>query len=144
MSYTHCQLSTVNCQFIYFADVKVLILHQHFKTPQSGGAIRSYYLATALVRKGVETVVITAHNERQHKTEVLEGITIHYLPVPYDNRFGFNRRVYSFLRFVMKAAAVARHHKDADLCYAISTPLTTGLAARMIRRSHRIPYIFEV
>lgn len=124
--------------------MKVLILHQHFKTPQTGGAIRSYYLAKALVDKGFEIVVIAAHNERKDKKELLEGITIHYLPVTYDNRFGFNRRVISFLRFLMKAVRAARHYRDADICYAISTPLTTGLAAWMIRRSHHIQYIFEV
>lgn len=42
--------------------MRVVILHQHFKTPQSGGAIRSYYLARALADRGIATVVITAHN----------------------------------------------------------------------------------
>jgi hypothetical protein len=35
--------------FSFFCSVKVLILHQHFNTPEKGGAIRSYYLAKALV-----------------------------------------------------------------------------------------------
>lgn len=124
--------------------MKVLILHQHFKTPQSGGAIRSYYLAKALVERGVETVVITGGNERASKQESVEGITVHYLPVPYDNRFGFRKRVWSFLQFVRRAIRAARQYRDADLCYAISTPLTTGLAAMMIKSKYGMPYIFEV
>jgi glycosyltransferase involved in cell wall biosynthesis len=124
--------------------VKVLIIHQHFKIPQHGGAIRSYYLAKALVEKGVKTVVITAHNGSGGKKEWIDGIEVHYLPVLYDNRFGFNRRVFSFLQFAFKSVKCAAGQRDAHLCYAISTPLTTGLAALMIRRWYKIPYIFEV
>ena len=124
--------------------MKVVILHQHFKIPQHGGAIRSYYLARALVEKGVNTVVITGHKEPGYRNENVEGIEVHYLPVPYDNRFGFNRRVYAFFQFVIKSVRFAARHRDADRCYAISTPLTTGLAAMLIRRLYKLPYIFEV
>ena len=82
--------------FLYFAQVKVLILHQHFKIPTIGGAIRSYYLARALVERGVGVVVITGHNEKYYRSENIDGIQVHYLPVPYDNRFGFYRRIFSF------------------------------------------------
>jgi glycosyltransferase involved in cell wall biosynthesis len=34
--------------------------------------------------------------------------------------------------------------KDIDLCYAISVPLTVGLAAMWIKSKLKIPYIFEV
>lgn len=130
-----------NC-FLYI--VKVVILHQHFRTPSGGGAIRSYYLAKALVAKGIRTVVITAHNVAGEKAEELEGISVHYLPVAYDNRFGFARRIISFSRFMIKAVYATARHRDADVCYAISTPLTTGWAARMIHRKYGVPYIFEV
>ena len=122
----------------------MLILHQHFKTPESGGAIRSYYLAKALVAKGIDTVVITAHNRPQKEEKDVEGIRVQYLPVAYDNRFGFNKRIISFFRFMMGAARAASRHRDAHVCYAISTPLTTGWAARIIRRRYGIPYVFEV
>lgn len=124
--------------------MKILILHQHFKIPQKGGAIRSYYLAKALVDRGVQVVVITAHNEGSYRQDSFEGIEVHYLPVPYDNRYGFLRRIYAFYRFAQKAGRCATLHRDADLCYAISTPLTVGVAAMRIQRKLGIPYIFEV
>lgn len=124
--------------------MKVLILHQHFKTPQNGGALRSYYLAKALVERGVKTLVITAHNAKEYRTEFIEGIEVIYLPVPYDNRFGFYKRIYAFIQFVLKAVKYAARHKDADLCYAISVPLTTGAAAVWIQHRYKIPFIFEV
>jgi glycosyltransferase involved in cell wall biosynthesis len=124
--------------------VKVLILHQYFKTPQTGGSLRSYYLAKALVENGVETVVITTHNGLEVKKEIVEGIEVHYLPIPYDNRFGFFKRVSSFLKFVGSIVKEASQFKDADVCYAISTPLTIGLAAIWIKKRYKIPYYFEV
>ncbi len=119
------------------------MLHQHFKTPAGGGAIRSYYLAKALVSSGFEVVVITGH-DHAYKKENVDGIEVHYLSVPYNNSFGFFKRSISFLRFVFKAVKQAAQFKDAKLCYAISVPLTVGLAARWIKKRHKIPYIFEV
>lgn len=121
-----------------------MILHQHFKTPQTGGAIRSYYLSKALVDRGIQTVVITAHNKVAARTEIVEGIVVDYLPIPYDNRFGFYKRIHAFFQFMVQSARYAAEHRDADLCYAISVPLTTGLAALWIRKKLKIPFIFEV
>lgn len=124
--------------------MKVLILHQHFKTPQKGGAIRSYYLARALVEKGAQTIVVTAHNEQAYKSELIDGIEVHYLPVAYDNRFGFYKRLLSFFEFAVKSSRHAQQITGIDLCYAISTPLTTGLAAKFLWRRRKVPYVFEV
>ncbi len=74
----------------------------------------------------------------------MEGIEVHYLPIPYDNRFGFFKRISSFLRFVWSIVREAGQFKDADVCYAISTPLTIGIAAIWIKSRHKIPYYFEV
>lgn len=120
-----------------------MFLHQHFKTPYAGGAIRSYYLAKALVNAGIEVIVITGHNEKQ-KQEDVDGIEVHYLNVPYNNSFGFLRRSFSFLRFIVKAVKQAALFKQVDLCYAVSVPLTVGIAAKRIKKRLGIPYVFEV
>lgn len=124
--------------------MKVLILHQHFKTPQVGGAIRSYYLAKALLENGIAVTVITTHNDSQYKREDLEGIQIHYLPIPYSNGFGFGARVASFLKYIIAVVRRKELYKGADICYAISTPLTIGIAAIFIKWREGIPFIFEV
>lgn len=123
--------------------VKVLILHQHFKVPWHGGAIRSYYLARALARAGHKVVVLSGHNG-DYRRETIDGIDVHWLPVRYDNRFAFPDRTRSFLRYIYLVIRRSQLYAGADICYAISVPLTTGLAALWIRRTHRIPYIFEV
>jgi glycosyltransferase involved in cell wall biosynthesis len=124
--------------------VKVLILHQHFNTPEKGGAVRSYYLAKALVERNIETVVITGSSEIAYLKENYEGIEVHYLPIAYDNAFGFLARSISFLKYVKQSISTARKISNIDFCYAISVPLTVGLAAIWLKRRIRLPYIFEV
>ncbi len=69
---------------------------------------------------------------------------MHYLPVPYQNQYGFFRRVYSFLLFVLSIIRHASRFRQVGLCYAISAPLTTGLAAMVLKWRYGIPYVFEV
>ena len=124
--------------------MKVLLIHQHFNTPASGGAIRSYYLAKALVDKGIETIVLTSSSNSSQRVKSYEGIVIHSLSIPYDNKFGFLARSWSFIKFVIGAIRYARKIKSVDYCYAISTPLTIGLIAIWLKTFRKIPFLFEV
>ena len=124
--------------------MKIIYIHQHFSTLAEGGSTRSYYLAKALVEAGMPVELITRHNQPTYEVKTVEGIRVHYLPVHYDNAQGFNGRVWSFLKFVILAYRTARRIPDVHLCYAVSTPLTTGLIALGLRRFGRIPYCFEV
>ena len=136
--------SCVSTSHLFLYAVKVLILHQYFNTPETGGPLRSYYLAKALADKGITTAVITTHNGNDFITERVEGIEVHYLPIPYSNNFGFFKRIASFLKFVFSIVREAKQFKAYTVCYAISTPLTIGLAAIWIKWRYKIPYIFEV
>lgn len=124
--------------------MKVLYIHQYFKTPQEGGAIRSYYLGKGLVENGFEVEMITTHNEPVYRKTIIDGMTVHYLPVKYENRMAFIKRLIAFIRFVIKAKKLAKTIKDVDLAYVTSTPLTVGLIALWLKRKRDIPYIFEV
>jgi glycosyltransferase involved in cell wall biosynthesis len=124
--------------------MKVLYLHQYFRTPDEGGAIRSYYLAKGLVDHGVEVELITAHNKPKALSTDIDGIKVHYLPIYYSNEQGFLSRIYAFFKFMRLARKKAREIKNIDICYATSTPLTIGLSALKIKREQNIPYFFEV
>jgi len=124
--------------------VNILLIHQHFNIPESGGAIRSYYLATALVRKGHRVTVITSCACSQGRRAEVEGIEIVYLPVLYNNRFSFIARSRAFLEFAFLAIRAAIPYRHYDVCYAISVPLTVGLCARWLKWRYRMPYWFEV
>lgn len=124
--------------------MRILYLHQYFRTPRQGGALRSYYLAKALVEAGHQVEMITAHNEQTYRRQVVEGILVHYLPVPYDNALGFGSRVKAFLAFAWHSIRLALRLKDIDLCYATSTPITVGGVALVLKKLKGIPFYFEV
>jgi glycosyltransferase involved in cell wall biosynthesis len=115
-----------------------------FNTPQSGGALRSYFLAKAAVEQKWKVSVITGTSEKNYQINDLEGISVHAVPVRYSNYFGFWKRIFSFLHYIRWCISLSKKFKDADVCYAISTPLTVGLAARWFKWRYNIPYVFEV
>jgi glycosyltransferase involved in cell wall biosynthesis len=123
--------------------VKILYIHQYFRTPEEGGCTRSFHFAKGLVKAGHEVVMITAHNDRKMLMDI-DGITVHYLHVAYANHFGFFKRIYSYLKFSLLATLAARKIKDIDLSYVMTTPLTTGLVALHLKKRLKIPFIFEV
>ena len=122
----------------------ILYIHQYFKTPEEGGVIRSYYLARGLVQKGHTVSMITAHNSPNYARRLIDGIHVHYLPVHYEQDWGFFRRVWAFILFVFHVCRFARQFTNADVCYVTSTPLTVGLIALYLGRKLSIPYYFEV
>lgn len=123
--------------------MKIVYIHQYFKTPEEGGAIRSYYIARALVKAGCEVDMVTAHNSKEYVRKDIDGIKTHYLPVFYDNSFGFYKRIYAFVKFIIVTIKYARRIK-ADYCYATSTPLTVGIVALYLKFRNKTPFYFEV
>lgn len=123
--------------------MKILYVHQYFKTPAEGGSIRSYYLAKGLVDAGHEVTMITAHNSA-YEVKKVEGIEVHYLPVSYDNSFGFVQRIWAFWQFVKLAKREAKNLSKHDLAYVMTTPLSTGFIATYLKAELDLPYYFEV
>lgn len=123
--------------------MKILYVHQYFKTPKEGGSIRSYYLAKGLVDAGHQVTMITAHNAEYEKCEI-DGIKVRYLSVPYDNAFGFTKRLMAFWKFIKLAKREAKKLERHDLAYVMTTPLTTGFIAGYLKKELGLPYYFEV
>lgn len=124
--------------------MKIVIIHQYYKTPEEGGAIRSYYIAKHLAALGHEVNVITAFNDKKYQVKKDDRVTIHYLPVYYTNHLSFLSRIHAFYRFVKKSIDLLKKLQPVDLNYVITTPLTTGLIAQYAKRKYGTPYIFEV
>lgn len=123
----------------------ILYLHQYFRTPAEGGALRSWFLAEELGRQGARVEMVTAHNKATYeRREVGPHLTVHYLPVRYDNRFGALARVRAFLAYAWGAVRLAGRLPNATVCFATSTPLTVGLVAWWLKRRRGLPYVFEV
>ncbi len=123
---------------------KVLYIHQYFKTPKEGGAIRSFYIAKGLVERGHKVDLISSHNKPDLAVKSIEGIHVHYLPVYYDNSLSAKSRYFAFLKFAVKAIKYSGNLNKPDIAYVTSTPLTVGIAALWLKWLKGVPYIFEV
>ncbi len=124
--------------------MRIIYIHQYFKTPEEGGAVRSYHLAKGLVDAGYDVELITGGNQKYYDQRRIDGIKIHYLPVAYDQKFGFIKRIRSFLSFVGQTKKLLNKLSRPDILYISSTPLTTGLIGLWAKRKLALPYIFEV
>lgn len=127
--------------------LKIIYLHQYFNTPNMAGGTRSYEMARLLTSKGHEIHMITSFREpienRTPFTTIEEGINVHWIPVAYDNKMGFYRRIVAFLRFAYFATLRVMQLK-CDLIFASSTPLTIAIPAIYGAIRQRVPMVFEV
>ncbi|WP_194973557.1 glycosyltransferase family 4 protein [Aquiflexum lacus] len=124
--------------------MKIHYIHQYFKTPAEGGGTRSYHLAKGLVDAGIEVEMVTTHEKHEYDFKLIEGIKVHYLPVGYQQHFGFMRRIWAFLTFVRMAKNLITKLPRPDYFYITSTPLTTGWIGLWAKKKFAVPYIFEV
>lgn len=127
--------------------MKILYLHQFFKTPHEPGGTRSYWISRELIARGHEVHMITSNKKIEGKVEkvVIDGIHVTYLNVMYDSgNMSLFQRFAAFMKFVLKATPQCFSHKNVDLVIATSTPLTIGIPALLLKKISRVPYVFEV
>jgi glycosyltransferase involved in cell wall biosynthesis len=117
----------------------ILYIDQHFRTPEEGGAIRSYYLAKGLVDAGQRVTMLSGYAGRTYKRGFVDGIHVHYLPLraPVGSRR-------AMLRFGWLVCRKAAQFRKADLCYATAAPLTVGLIGSYFSVRFGIPFYVEV
>lgn len=112
-----------------------------------GGGTRSYEMAKRLVQNGHEVHIITSWREQSDEkswfSSEVEGIQIHWLPVPYSNSLSFNQRIKAFLNYAFKAGRKAREI-GGDIVFATSTPLTISIPAVSTAKKLKVPMVFEV
>lgn len=127
--------------------MRIVYLHQYFKTPDQAGGTRSYEMARRLVAGGHEVHIVTSWTESSDKcgwfTEEIDGIQVHWLPVKYDNRMGFFSRLKAFFEFAIRSSTRAAELKG-DVVFASSTPLTIALPGIYASRRSHCPLVFEV
>lgn len=119
-------------------------IHQYYRTPEEGGAIRSFHLANALVGEGHEVVVLTAHDGSEIVTTQRGQLTVVYFPVEYRQSMGIFARARAFWGFVKAVLLWAGSQPVPDAIYATSTPLSVGYIAYQLRKTFSVPYIFEI
>lgn len=128
--------------------MKVIYLHQYFKTPSMSGGTRSYEMAKRLVKAGHEVQMITTWtNKTEHSDwfyESIDGIDVHWYPNAYNNNMSFKKRIESFMKFAHAATKKTASFKSSDIIFATSTPLTIAIPAVIASKLLKIPMVFEV
>jgi glycosyltransferase involved in cell wall biosynthesis len=127
--------------------MKIIYLHQYFNTPKMSGGVRSYDIATHLVKKGHKVHMITSSRDTIAKNEWIQsnenGISTNWFSIEYSNQLNFIRRLKAFFLFAFHAAKKGLEF-DGDVVFASSTPLTIAIPAVYIARKKSIPLVFEV
>lgn len=128
--------------------MKILYLHQYFNTPDMKGGTRSYEMAKRMVSAGHEVHMITSYRSVSNQksrwnVEVIDGINVHWLTVPYSNRMGYLKRIKAFFQFAHSAGKRAID-VGGDIIFASSTPLTVAIPAIKVKKKLDIPMVFEV
>jgi glycosyltransferase involved in cell wall biosynthesis len=125
----------------------ITYIHQYFNTPAMTGSTRSYEFARRFVQAGHQVHMITSCRDTGDgqgcRVTVEDGITVHWLPVPYSNFMSYRDRILAFLRFAWSASREAARI-DADVVFATSTPLTIAIPAIYASWRRAVPMVFEV
>lgn len=126
--------------------MRIVYLHQYFRSPREGGGTRSWEFARRWARWGHDVHLVTTTNSgsalRWQVSEV-EGFRLHSMAVPYGNEMGKGQRIRAFMRFAVAASYKVSSLK-ADAVYATSTPLTIAVPAMVGRQLVGSPYVLEV
>ena len=128
--------------------MKIIYLHQYFNTPQMSGGTRSYEMARRFVAAGHDVHMITSSRDKNNSAsgwveEIIDGIHVHWLAVPYSNTMDFKGRILAFLKFAV-ASGIKAYQSGGDVIFASSTPLTIALPAVYAARRLKKPMVFEV
>jgi glycosyltransferase involved in cell wall biosynthesis len=128
--------------------MRIIYIHQYFRTPSMSGGTRSYEMARRMVDAGHEVQMITSSSDGRFRgnrwiKEQTAGIQVHWLPARYDNAMSYARRLVSFGQFAHRASAYCRDLRG-DIVFATSTPLTVAIPAVAASRRLSAPLVFEV
>jgi glycosyltransferase involved in cell wall biosynthesis len=124
--------------------MRIIYVHQYFRSPDTWGSTRSYELASALADEGHQVEMICAWNEKHKSSRRTNNFQVHYLPVSYYNSMMFFRRLYSFFRFVVLAKRTLKTLAPFDLCFVSSTPLSVGQIGIYAKKKYKVPFILEI
>jgi len=89
--------------------MKILYIHQYFKTPNEPGGTRSYWISKKLIEYGHEVVVLTSSSTIDSKIvrKDIDGIEVVYFKVDYNQSMSIFERLWSFIRFMMYSTLFA-------------------------------------
>ena len=131
----------------------ILLIHQAFAALDEPGGTRHHELARYLAAGGHKVTVIAS------PVSYLTGSALASSPLPSGERLGvrviraytyqalhrsFVHRVFSFFSFMASSFFIGLGVKDVDLVWGTSPPIFQAVAAWLLARLKRVPFLFEV
>lgn len=123
--------------------MKLIYLHQYYRTNASDGGTRSYEFSKYLSDKGMDVQVITGTALSPDYRET-DRLSVYSTNTEYNNKMSKLKRIIAFFDYIIKAFIMGMKTKDVDMIFATSTPLTIGLPAVLLSKAKRKKLIFEV
>jgi glycosyltransferase involved in cell wall biosynthesis len=133
----------------------ILAFYQYFSTNEVSGSTRPYEIFRRLMQSGDSVTIIAANwvyatGKREARQGLfwshtqVEGLNVIRVTIPFGGSRKIVPRIIGFLWFIPFAFFAALSARKADVIIASSTPLTIGIPAYLLSRSHRVPFIFEL
>lgn len=119
--------------------MKLVYLHQYYKTPENAGGSRSYFIVQELIRNGYDVRVLASP---LGKTMNLDESVIR-VGLSYSPKHSFFRRSLCFISFMVMSTYYLLKIRPS-IVYATSTPLTVSIPALIGNFFLGIDYVFEV
>ncbi len=128
----------------------VLLIHEIFVTPDEGGGTRHYEFAKFLVKNGHKVTVIASDvdylsgKKKNRRSELRDGIEIHYAPTFSFVHSNFFARGIAFFSFSASSFLIAAKVKNVDIVWGTSPPLFQAFSSLLIAKLGRKKFIYEV
>jgi glycosyltransferase involved in cell wall biosynthesis len=136
--------------------VHLLFLTDNFPPEVNAPASRTFEHCREWVRKGHRVTVITCapnfpkgkvfdgYQNKAFQTETVEGIEVIRVWSYITANEGFVRRILDYLSFMASAIVASPRVRGVDLVIGTSPQFFTAVAAYVVSRMKRIPYVFEL
>ena len=134
----------------------LLFLTDNFPPEVNAPASRTFEHCREWVRKGHRVTVITCapnfpkgkvfdgYQNKAFQTETIEGIEVIRVWSYITANEGFVRRILDYLSFMASAIVASPRVRGVDLVIGTSPQFFTAVAAYVVSRMKRIPYVFEL
>ena len=134
----------------------LLFLTDNFPPEVNAPASRTFEHCREWVRKGHRVTVITCapnfpkgkvfdgYQNKAFQTETIEGIEVIRVWSYITANEGFVRRILDYLSFMASAIVASPRVHGVDLVIGTSPQFFTAVAAYVVSRMKRIPYVFEL
>jgi glycosyltransferase involved in cell wall biosynthesis len=126
----------------------IAVFNQHHHNPDCPATCRHYSFLEKLAKKHDISLITSdgwrniriSHNFNWEPT----GVKLYEQHVPYNNKMGVNKRLFSYSGYAAHAFAKGITIPQPDVIWAVSTPLSTPWAAAQVAKMRRVPWVFEV